>query len=120
MTATALEETRYLQAETMLNLTKNRKYHDEKVVTRVNKVSSGGICGECDFFLDRNHSVRAYTLQPTICWSLHKLQFYEMQKYHPQLCNIIQYTLLKSLSLSATCALYSLNPATAYDSSDIV
>lgn len=120
MPAAVLEESRYLLERNTVDMTLNRKYHDENAVIRVNKVSAGGVCGECDFFLDRNHSVRAYTVKPTICWSLQKSKLNEMQRLHPQLCSIIQYTLLKSLALSATCALYSLHPLTAYDSADIV
>jgi hypothetical protein len=36
-----------------------------------------------------------------------------MEINHPQLCTLIQYTLLKSLSIASTCAMYSLHPTIA-------
>ncbi len=82
-------------------------------VVRVNKVSSGGVFGEADFFLGRNHTVRAYCINECVCWTLDKTQFAAMEINHPQLCMLIQFTLLKSLSISSTCSLYALHPTTA-------
>ncbi len=92
---------------------------DQNAVIRVNKVSSGGVFGERDFFLGRSHSVRAFTLSPTICWTLDKRQFAEMEVSNPQLCMLLQYTLLKSLSIASTCAMYALHPTTAYASNGV-
>lgn len=82
-------------------------------VVRVNKVSSGGVFGESDFFLGRNHSVRAYSVSDCVCWTLDKEKFAAMEINHPQLCMLIQFTLLKSLSIASTCSMYALHPTTA-------
>jgi CRP-like cAMP-binding protein len=88
---------------------------DKHAVIRVNKVSSGGVFGESDFFLGRTHSVRAFTLSHRmICWTLNRRTFAEMEVSHPSLCMLLQYTLLRSLSIASTCAMYALHPTTAY------
>lgn len=81
-------------------------------VCRVNKVSCGGIFGEADFFLNKKHSTRAITITSTTCWILDRKRFALMETNHPKLCMLIQYTFLKSLSLSNTCSMYALYPAT--------
>jgi hypothetical protein len=37
-----------------------------------------------------------------------------MEVQHPTLCLLIQHSLLKSLAIASTCALYALHPTTAY------
>eukprot|EP01034_Spumella_vulgaris_P025301 gene25301-31741_t len=86
---------------------------DSHRVQRVNKVSAGGAFGEADFFLGRKHSVRAYTLTACDCWLLNREGYANMEVQHPTLCLLIQHTLLKSLSISSTCSMYSLNTATS-------
>lgn len=88
-------------------------------VMRVNKVSSGGIFGEADFFIGRKHSLRAYSINECVCWVLDREKFAAMEVSDPQLCMLIQYTLLKSLSIASTCAMYTLHPTTAYTSEEV-
>lgn len=65
-------------------------------------------------------SVRACAVTETvIVWTLNKQQFIAMEIAHPQLCMLIQYTLLKSLSIASTCAMYALHPTTANAVHDI-
>jgi hypothetical protein len=42
-----------------------------------------------------------------------------MEVSQPRLCMLIQYALLRSLSLSYTCSMYALYPTTAYNETDI-
>ncbi len=85
-----------------------------EAVVRVNKVCTGGAFGEADFFLARNHSVHASTVGECICWTLTREALSAMEVTHPQLCMLLQHTLLKSLAIAATWAMYALHPTTAY------
>jgi CRP-like cAMP-binding protein len=87
-------------------------------VVRVHKVTRGGVFGESDFFLARCHSVRAYSTSLTQCFSLNRKRFAEMEREKPQLCMLIQHTLLKSLSIASTVAMYALHPTAACSAND--
>lgn len=54
----------------------------------------------------------------TVCWTLDRDSYSLMEVRHPQLCMLIQHSLLKSLAIASTCAMYALYPTTAYSSSD--
>jgi len=71
-----------------------------ELIERVNKVNSGGIFGESDFFLSSLHSVRAFTIKSSVYWTLSRECFRDMEREHPQLCLLIQRLLLKSLAIS--------------------
>jgi len=73
-----------------------------ELIERVNKINSGGIFGESDFFLNSLHSERAFTIKSCVYWTLSRESFVAMERQHPQLCLLIQRLLLKSLAMT-TC-----------------
>ena len=73
-----------------------------ELIERVNKINTGGIFGESDFFLNSLHSVRAFTIKSCVYWTLSRESFMAMEGQHPQLCLLIQRLLLKSLAMT-TC-----------------
>jgi hypothetical protein len=50
----------------------------------------------------------------TVLWTLDRRQFARMELEAPQLCLLIQHSLLKSLAIASTCSLYAQHPTTAY------
>jgi len=71
-----------------------------ELIERVNKINSGGIFGESDFFLNALHGVRAFTIKRCVYWTLSRECFKDMESEHPQLCLLIQHLLLKSLAIN--------------------
>jgi hypothetical protein len=48
-----------------------------------------------------------------VLWTLDREQYALMEVESPQLCLLIQHSLLKSLAIASTCALYAQHPTSA-------
>lgn len=60
------------------------------------------------------HSVQAHTMAHSVFWTLDREQYSSMEVTEPSLCLLIQHSLLKSLAIASTCAMYAQHPSTAY------
>eukprot|EP01038_Epipyxis_sp_PR26KG_P008476 gene8476-11458_t len=86
----------------VLNENDDNEGGHSSTVQRVNKVSSGGVFGEADFILGRKHGLRAYALSPGSLWTLNRQSLSDMEVREPQLCMLLQHTLLKSLAMAVS------------------
>jgi len=59
-------------------------------------------------------SVQAYTMSECVFWTLNRENYARMELHEPSLCLLIQHSLLKSLAIASTCALYAQHPTAAY------
>lgn len=48
-----------------------------------------------------------------VLWTLDREQYARMEVEAPQLCLLIQHSVLKSLAIASTCALYAQHPTAA-------
>lgn len=62
-------------------------------------------------------SVQAYTMSDSVFWTLDRVNYARMELHEPSLCLLIQHSLLKSLAIASTCALYAQHPTAAYTNS---
>ena len=78
-----------------------------KPVTRLSKVSSGGIFGIDAFLLNLPHRCRALTVTECHIWRIDRSSLAKMEVRHPKLCLIIQQVLLKSMALLSNATVYN-------------
>ena len=75
---------------------------NSEIIERANKINTGGIFGEAEFFLNALHSVRALAVRHSTFWTLSHANFRLMELENPQLCLLIQHLLIKSLCVGST------------------
>ena len=59
-------------------------------------------------------SVQAHTMVRSVFWTMDRVQYARMEVESPALCLLVQHSLLKSLAIASTCALYAQHPSTTY------
>jgi hypothetical protein len=59
------------------------------------------------------YSAQAHSMVDCVLWTLDREQYALMEVESPQLCLLIQHSLLKSLAIASTCALYAQHPTSA-------